>query len=32
MDIDFVCLAGGVACDELADKGGHSRPPVVFLE
>ena len=28
----LIGLAGGTPCDEFADKGGHIRPPVVFLE
>ena len=30
VSVDLVCLAGGTASDESADKGGHSGPPVSF--
>ena len=30
--VDLVGLAGGAASNEFSDKGGHPRPPVIFLE
>ena len=30
--VDLIGLACGTASDELADEGGHSRPPIILLE
>ena len=30
--VNFAGLASGTSCDEFVDKGGHARPPIVFLE
>ena len=32
MGVYLIGLADGTACDESSDKGGHARPPIVFLE